>query len=155
MSECNSRATPRYMSIGKLSRKTGVSTDALRYYEREGLLPRPRRRVSGHRAYDEEAIEQVRFILRAKELGFNLDEIANLLNFSSDAKHGVANVKARASRRLAEIEEQIARLESVRARLASLVAVCPGHGPPERCPILSALRSEESVSPCSCKRAPE
>jgi hypothetical protein len=59
-------------------------------------------------------------------------------------------VKARASRRLAEIEAQIACLESIRARLASLVAACPGCGPLEDCPILSAIRAEDEVSACSC-----
>jgi MerR family copper efflux transcriptional regulator len=138
----------RRMSIGELARKTGVSADKLRYYEREGLLPRPPRRSSGYREYGEEAVGQVHFILRAKDLGFNLEEIADLLNLSADAESGVAGVKARASRRLAEIEKEIARLEGIRARLASLVAACPGCGPLEGCPILSAIRAEENPAPC-------
>jgi MerR family copper efflux transcriptional regulator len=153
MNERNNGAAFRPMSIGKLARMTGVSTDTLRYYEREGLLPRPLRGASGYREYDgEEAVRQVHFILRAKDLGFSLDEIADLLNLSVDAESGVAGVKARASRRLAEIEGQIARLEGIRARLASLVAACPGHGPLEGCPILSAIRAGESASACSCAR---
>ncbi|MDR2624909.1 MAG: heavy metal-responsive transcriptional regulator [Zoogloeaceae bacterium] len=140
----------RRMPIGELARKTGVSPDTLRYYEHEGLLPRPPRRASGYREYDEEAVGQVHFILRAKELGFSLEEIVDLLNLSSDAEYGVAGVKARASRRLGEIEKEIARLETIRARLASLVAACPGCGPLEGCPILSAIRAETAVSPCSC-----
>jgi MerR family copper efflux transcriptional regulator len=138
------------MSIGKLAQETGVSTDTLRYYEHEGLLPPPQRGASGYREYDGEAIGQVRFILRAKELGFSLEEIADLLNLSFDAESGVAGVKARASHRLAEIEKQIAHLEDIRARLARLVAACPGCGPLEACPILSAIRAEESAAPCSC-----
>jgi MerR family copper efflux transcriptional regulator len=145
----------RRMSIGELARKTGVSPDTLRYYEHEGLLPRPSRRASGYREYDEDAVGQVRFILRAKELGFCLEEIVDLLNFSSDAEHGVAGMKARASRRLAEIEKEIARLETIRVRLASLVAACPGCGPLEDCPILSAIRAEENASSCSCAAAPQ
>jgi MerR family copper efflux transcriptional regulator len=140
------------MSIGELSAMTGVSPDTLRYYEREGLLPRPQRGASGYREYDEEAVGQVRFVLRAKELGFSLEEIVDLLNLSSDAEYGVAGVKARASRRLTEIEKEIARLEGIRARLASLVAACPGCGPLEGCPILSAIRAEGNVLSCSCAR---
>jgi MerR family copper efflux transcriptional regulator len=140
------------MSIGDLARKTGVSTDTLRYYEHKGLLPRPSRCASGYREYGEEAVGQVRFVLRAKELGFSLEEIVDLLNLSSDAEYGVAGVKARASRRLAEIEREIARLESIRARLASLVAACPGCGPLEGCPILLAIRAEDDASLCSCAR---
>jgi MerR family copper efflux transcriptional regulator len=143
------------MSIGELARKTGVSTDTLRYYEHEGLLPPPPRRASGYREYDEEALGQVRFVLRAKELGFSLEEIVDLLNLSSDAEYGVAGVKARASHRLAEIEKEMARLEGIRARLASLVAACPGCGPLEGCPILSAMRAETNVSSCSCAAAPK
>ncbi|MDR0736988.1 MAG: heavy metal-responsive transcriptional regulator [Zoogloeaceae bacterium] len=144
------RRPSRPISIGKLAGTTGVSTNALRYYEREGLLPRPRRGASGYREYDGNAVDRVHFILRAKELGFSLEEIVDLLNLSADAESGVAGVKARASRRLAEIEAQIARLEVIRARLASLVAACPGRGPLEGCPILSAIRAEEDASPCSC-----
>ena len=114
------------------------------------MLPRRRRGTSGYREYDGNAVDRVHFILRAKELGFSLEEIADLLNLSIDAESGVAGVKARASRRLAEIETQIAYLEGIRARLASLVAACPGHGPLECCPILSAIRAEEEASPCSC-----
>ncbi|MDR2789299.1 MAG: heavy metal-responsive transcriptional regulator [Candidatus Accumulibacter sp.] len=146
----------RPMSIGDLARKTGVSAVKLRYYEREGLLPHPRRGSSGYREYGAEAAGQVSFILRAKALGFSLEEIADLLNLSADAESGVAGVKARASRRLAEIEKQIAHLDGIRARLASLVSACPGHGPLECCPILSAIRDgggdDLSASLRSCAR---
>ncbi|MDR2365682.1 MAG: heavy metal-responsive transcriptional regulator [Zoogloeaceae bacterium] len=146
----------RPISIGILARTTGVPTSTLRYYEREGLLPRPLRGASGYREYDGgDAVRQVHFILRAKDLGFSLEEIADLLNLSADAESGVAGVKARASRRLAEIEGQIARLESIRARLASLVAACPGHGPLECCPILSAIRDGDSASACACAQTPQ
>lgn len=139
------------MSIGMLAKNTGVSVDALRYYEREGLLPRPYRRSSGYREYDVTAVTHVRFILRAKEFGFTLEEIADLLDLSADAEHGVEGVKARASQRLAEIERQIAHLDAIRARLARLVAACPGSGPPECCPILSDIRAdgEEAAKPAA------
>ncbi|MDR2093676.1 MAG: heavy metal-responsive transcriptional regulator [Azoarcus sp.] len=155
MSVLSDETFSRPMSIGELARKTGVSADKLRYYEREGLLPHPRRGSSGYREYGAEAAGQVYFILRAKDLGFSLEEIADLLRLSSDTESGIAGVKARASRRLAEIEGQIARLENIRARLASLVAACPGHGPLECCPILSAIRDGENAPTCSCAQTPK
>ncbi|MDR1935248.1 MAG: heavy metal-responsive transcriptional regulator [Candidatus Accumulibacter sp.] len=129
----------RRMSIGELARETGVTTETLRYYEHEGLLPRPQRSASGYREYDRNAIWQVLFILRTKELGFSLEEISDLLKLSDNAKCATE----RANRRLAEIEKQIAHLESIRARLARLVATCPdGCDPSECCPILSAIQPE-------------
>ncbi|THF65297.1 heavy metal-responsive transcriptional regulator [Pseudothauera rhizosphaerae] len=142
----NIRHATSHFTIGTLSRETGVPVDTLRFYEREGLLPAARRRSSGYREYDDEAVKRVRFILRAKELGFSLDEIADLLNFSADPEHGVQGVKARASARLAEIERQIAHLDTIRQRLTRLVAACPGSGSPECCPILADIRAEEQGS---------
>lgn len=134
-------------TIGGLSRETGVPVDTLRFYERERLLPSPRRLASGYRQYDRTAVERVRFILGAKGLGFTLDEIAELLDFSTDAERGVEGVKARASRRLAEIERQIGQLEVIRARLSRLVAACPGRGSPSCCPILSDIQNEAGANP--------
>ncbi|NMG36419.1 MerR family transcriptional regulator [Azoarcus sp. TTM-91] len=138
----NARPDTSRFTIGTLSKETGLPVDTLRYYEREGLLPQPPRRSSGYREYDRGAVKRVRFILRAKELGFSLDEIADLLNFSADQERGVEGVKERASRRLAETERQIAQLEAIRSRLAQLVAACPGSGSPACCPILSTIRDD-------------
>ena len=82
--------------IGAAAREAGVGVDTIRYYEREGLLPEPRRRPSGYRDYDAGPIGQLRFIRRAKELGFSLDDIRELLALSTDRNRGVAGVKARA-----------------------------------------------------------
>lgn len=146
----NARADISRFTIGTLSRETGLPVDTLRYYEREGLLPQPPRRASGYREYDWSAVKRVRFILRAKELGFSLDEIADLLSFSTDNEHGVEGVKERASSRLAEIERQIAQLEAIRSRLAQLVAACPGSGSPDCCPILHSINDEAPPASASC-----
>jgi MerR family copper efflux transcriptional regulator len=130
-------------TIGTIAKRVGVAIDTIRYYEREGLLPPPARRASGYRSYDEGALVQLRFIRRAKGLGFTLDEIRELLALSRDRQHGVKAVKRRAQQRLAAIEQRIAELQRVRDGLAQLVASCPGHGKPEECPILRALNNEE------------
>jgi len=130
------------LTIGTVAKRVGVNIDTIRYYEREGLLPEPQRRASGYRSYGEAAIVQLRFIRRAKTLGFTLDEIRELLALSHDRQLGVKAVKQRAKARLAAIEQRIAELQRVRDGLAQLVASCPGHGAPEQCPILRALGEE-------------
>ena len=131
------------LTIGAVAKRAGVAIDTIRYYEREGLLPEPTRRPSGYRSYGEGTVAQLRFIRRAKTLGFTLEEIRDLLALSADRQRGVKAVKQRAQQRLAEIEARIAELERVRAGLSELVEACPGHGAPEACPILRALGGEE------------
>lgn len=130
------------LTIGTVARRVGVNIDTIRYYEREGLLPEPQRRASGYRSYGEGTIAQLRFIRRAKALGFTLEEIRELLALSHDRQLGVKAVKQRAKLRLAGLETRIAELQRVRDGLAELVASCPGHGTPEQCPILRALGDE-------------
>jgi MerR family copper efflux transcriptional regulator len=131
------------LTIGAVAKRAGVAIDTIRYYEREGLLPQPLRRPSGYRSYGEDTVAQLRFIRRAKNLGFTLEEIRELLALSADRQRGVKAVKQRAQRRLAEIETRIEELQRVRAGLAQLIEACPGHGKPEQCPILRALDGED------------
>ena len=133
-----------HLTIGRVARAAGVAIDTIRYYEREGLLPEPERRLSGYRDYAPDAITRLRFIRRAKELGFTLGEIRELLALSADRERGVRGVRPRAETRLAEIERRIRELKRVQRGLKSLIDACPGHGAPERCPILTALSHEES-----------
>ena len=135
--------TPSPLTIGAVAKRAGVPIDTIRYYEREGLLPEAPRRASGYRSYGEDAVAQLRFIRRAKELGFTLEEIRGLLALSHDRQRGVKAVKQRAKARLAAIEARIAELQRIRDGLAELVAACPGHGAPEQCPILRALNDRE------------
>jgi len=137
-------ATPT-LTIGAVAKRVGVAIDTIRYYEREGLLPEPERRASGYRSYDEGAVRQLRFIRRAKDLGFTLEEIRDLLALSADRHRGVKAVKQRAEQRLAAIDARIAELTRVRDGLEQLVDACPGHGSPEQCPILRALVDEDAV----------
>src|SRR6185312_7994927 len=95
------------LTIGAVAKRVGVAIDTIRYYEREGLLPEPERRASGYRSYREGTIAQLRFIRRAKDLGFTLEEIRELLALSADRQRGVKAVKRRAQQRLAAIEQRI------------------------------------------------
>jgi MerR family copper efflux transcriptional regulator len=132
------------LTIGRIAQSAGVAIDTIRFYEREGLLPEPRRRPSGYREYDQGTVSRLRFIRRAKDLGFTLDEIRELLALSADRNDGVEGVRERATARLKAIDERIAELQRVRDGLSELVDACPGHGAPEDCPILKALAEPNS-----------
>ncbi|SFW16195.1 MULTISPECIES: heavy metal-responsive transcriptional regulator [Luteibacter] len=132
------------LTIGRVAQSAGVAIDTIRFYEREGLLPEPRRRPSGYREYDQGAVARLRFIRRAKDLGFTLEEIRDLLALSADRHGGVEGVRERAAARLRAIDARIAELQRVRDGLSELVEACPGHGAPEDCPILKALAEPEA-----------
>ena len=128
------------MTIGRLAKEPGVNIDTIRYYERNGLIPEPVRRASGYREYEVADVRRLRFIVRAKDLGFTLAEIAELLSLSAD--RDVGGVKRRAEQRLEQVEHKIEELQRVRRGLKTLVDACPGHGDLERCPIVAALSGE-------------
>lgn len=132
-----------HLGIGAIATRAGVGIDTIRYYEREGLLPAPRRRASGYRDYDPGAVARLRFIRRAKDLGFSLEEIRQLLALSGDRAQGVKGVKQRAEARLQAVEQRLRELKRVQKGLRQLIAACPGHGPLEQCPIISALSDME------------
>jgi MerR family copper efflux transcriptional regulator len=129
-------------TIGEVARRARVGVDTVRYYERNHLLPEAARRLSGYREYHVDDVRRLRFIRRAKELGFTLAEIRELLTLSSDRERGVRGVKARAEARVAEVERRIRELQQVRRGLRRLIDACPGHGALERCPILNTLGEE-------------
>lgn len=127
------------MQIGELAKRAGVAIDTVRYYEREGLLPKPLRQRSGYRRYEADDVLRLRFIRRAKALGFTLEEIAALLALSAGRTGDMAELKQAAELRLQALDTRIAELERVRAGLQQLVTACPGHGDLTTCPILAAL----------------
>jgi MerR family copper efflux transcriptional regulator len=129
-------------TIGEVARLARVGVDTVRYYERNHLLPEAARRLSGYREYHVDDVRRLRFIRRAKELGFTLAEIRELLTLSSDRERGVRGVKARAEARIAEVERRIRELQQVRRGLRRLIDACPGHGALESCPILNTLGEE-------------
>jgi len=131
------------LSIGQLAEQAGVAIDTVRYYERNDLLAPAGRLASGYRRYGATELKRLRFIRRAKALGFSLDDIRELLALSDE--RDVAEVKRAAQRKLADIEQRLAELERIRGGLQTLIAACPGHGRAEACPILNALTQEESA----------
>lgn len=131
------------MKIGELARRVGIPIDTVRYYERNGLLPPPARRASGYREYDDADIPRLRFVLRAKQLGFTLIEIRELLDLSDEHVGNVGNLKSAATAKLDEIEARIGQLTRIRDALRTMIHACPGHGPVTQCPIRAALLDDE------------
>ncbi len=131
------------MKIGEVARAAGLGIDTIRFYEREGLIEAPDRRPSGYRDYTSDAVVSLRFIKRAKELGFSLKEIAELLRLESHAGTTPADVRKRAEVKLVDLEQRIQALQRMRRSLRKLVDACPGKGPLTGCSILRALAPEE------------
>jgi Zn(II)-responsive transcriptional regulator len=129
-------------SIGQLAKRAGVAIDTVRYYERNQLLTPAARLQSGYRRYGDMELKRLRFIRRAKSLGFSLADIRELLSLSD--QRNVAKVKRAAEAKLADIEQRMAELERIGNGLRKLVAACPGHGRAEACPILNALNEEDT-----------
>ena len=128
------------MHIGRLAAQANVSVDTVRYYERAQLLPTPTRTTSGYRTYPAGTVERLQFIRRAKDLGFSLDEIRDLLALSDQRGTGVSEIREIAARRLADVETRLAELSRLRDGLKQLVDACPGHGDPGACPIVGAFK---------------
>jgi Cu(I)-responsive transcriptional regulator len=126
------------MLINEAADAAGVNVQTIRYYERRGLLPRPSRRASGYRDFSPEAVQVVRFIRRAQDLGFTLDEIAELLQLRSERHRDRVKIRAIAVRRLEQVHGKIAELKAMADALSHLIACCTAGGTLE-CPILEAL----------------
>ncbi|MHB1544023.1 MAG: MerR family transcriptional regulator [Gammaproteobacteria bacterium] len=133
------------LKIGEVAKRTGVRVDTIRYYERAGLLPEPARRPSGYRTYDAEAIRRLRFIRRAKALGFSLAEISELLTIST--RRDMQAVKNAARRKLSDLDQRIGKLTHIRDALGMLIEHCPGRGEAALCPILAALNDGADEGP--------
>ena len=135
------------LTIGKLANAAGVGIDTVRFYERAGLLNRPQRTASGYRLYAGSDVARLRFIRRAKALGFSLEEIGELLRLNDGGGRRAA-VRALAGQRLAEIEQRLGELSRMRDTLRHLIHRCRGDGPLASCPIIDAvLLGERSAGP--------
>src|SRR4051794_17305715 len=124
------------LMIGQVASQTGVGVETIRFYERQGLLAPPARRASGYRQYDEEVVTRIRFIRRAKDLGFSLSEIEALLNLRMGSEDACAETKRLILEKIEQIDEKIRDLQSVRNAFSDMVASCDEEGSGSECPIL-------------------
>jgi len=132
------------VNIGAASRASGVSARMIRHYEAIGLVPAPPRRDSGYRDYGEADIHRLRFIANARDLGFPLEEIADLLDLWSDAGRASGEVKRLALARADALHQKAKALEAMRETLLDLAAHCQGNTRPD-CPIIDRLAGEEEA----------
>jgi MerR family mercuric resistance operon transcriptional regulator len=126
------------MRIGTAAERAGVNVQTLRYYERRGLLQQTPRKVSGYREFPDEAVRIVRFVKRAQDLGFTLDEVAQLLRLRNDKGRDRARIRAVAEGRMQQIEQKITELQAMTKALSHLLHCCRT-GTSLECPIIEAL----------------
>jgi len=127
------------LTVSKLAKAAGVELSTIRYYERRGLVQPLTRRSSGYREYDGESVRRVRFIRHAQELGFTLDEVAELMALRLDVKGSCADVRRRAQRKVDDIGAKMISLNRMRSALEKLIESCSEEAPSSECPILEAI----------------
>lgn len=125
------------MNIGQAAERSGLPPKTIRYYEEIGLVA-PDRAENGYRDYDETDVHNLRFVQRARALGFSVEECRQLLALYQDRTRSSADVKALAREKLHEIDRKIAQMKELRATLVTLIDACHGDARPE-CPILDGL----------------
>lgn len=128
------------LTTSELARQGGINLESVRFYEKQGLLPKPPRTGLGYRVFQPESVRRVRFIKRAQELGFSLREIKELLALRSDSS--CADVRERADAKMNDIEQKIRDLQRMKKSLSRLLGKCPGRGPSSACPIMDCLEAE-------------
>lgn len=127
-------------TIGEASARSGVNIETIRFYERKGIVPKPRRSAAGRREYDNELIGKLRLVRRCRDLGFSLNDAATMVRLAVDGERSCEEVEQLACDNLRTVQRKIAELEELRAALSVLVAQC-GQGS-DRCPALIELLSD-------------
>jgi len=137
-------STPAFtFNIGEAARRSGVSAKMLRHYEGLGLLGTVARSESGYRVYGEREVNTLRFIRRARDLGFSMAEIAELLTLWQDRRRSSAQVKRIALKHIEDLDRRMAEMQAMRHSLHALTLCCPGDARPD-CPILEGLAASTS-----------
>lgn len=129
------------LTIGQLARRARVNRETVRYYERRRLLQRPSRSIAGYRVFPDAAIKRLRFIRRAKMLGFSLEEIKELLALRVGSIDTCDRVRERNLIKIADIDRKIEALRQIRTSLNSLVTACSRRRKTNECPILDSLEA--------------
>ena len=130
------------MNIGQAAKASGVSAKMIRYYEQTGLIPAADRKDSGYRDYSATDVHMLRFIRRARDLGFSVAEIGDLLNLWRDESRQSAEVKRLAQGHIDALERKIADMQDMAHTLTMLVNACQGDHRPH-CPILQRLETDQ------------
>ena len=142
------------LTRGQLAEVCGVGPETIRFYERRGLIPEAPRSSGGYRRYGQDALGRLIFIRRAKNLGFSLPEIQELLELQDHPRSDRQRVRQITKSKLQEIESKIADLARMQAILSDLAKQCSGHGPVSGCPIIEAIADGSSTKDFQVKKKP-
>lgn len=134
------------MRSGQVARDAGVNVETLRYYERRGILQTPQRRGSGYREYTHEAVEIIRFVKRAQELGFSLDEVETLLTLAAGGPESCDSARTLATQKLEELDAKLRSISAMQESLRRLVATCEMPRDERECPLLAALEHGDNAT---------
>lgn len=126
------------LKTGDVAERAGVNIHTVRYYEERDLLPPVPRSAAGHRQFDDEHLAHIRFVKRAQELGFTLEEIRELLSLRADPEAG-EEVREKTEAKIEEVEDKICDLQRIKEKLTDLAEACQEHGDPDDCLVLHAL----------------
>ena len=129
-------------AIGALARETGVKVPTIRFYESIGLMPKPQRTAGNRRLYGDDALRRLKFVRHARELGFEVSAIRELLGLADDPHRQCAQVDAIAREHLKDIDSRIERLQALRSEMGRMIAEC-GHGKVADCRILEVLGNHD------------
>ena len=127
------------LTIGHVAKLSGVGVEAIRYYEREGILQQPPRSAGTFREYPEDVIHRIHFIKRAQELGFSLNEVSEMLSLHVKGRGTCSRVKEKADLKLSQIEEKIADLKRIQKALLKVKEICERQTPTDKCPVLESF----------------
>ena len=139
----NKRLDYEVLTIGRLAKRAGVNLETVRYYERIGVMPEPRRTEGGHRVYDPEHLKRLGFIRRSRELGFSLGEIRSLLGLVDSGDYTCAEVRDMTLQHAADVHRKITDLRRLERSLKGMAAQCTGDTVPD-CPIIDVLWRDAS-----------
>lgn len=142
------------MRTSEVAAAAGVNVQTLRYYERRGLLPVPERSKSGYRAYDTQAVRTIRFVKRAQQLGFSLEQIDTLLTLAAGGPDGCDDATALATEKIAHLETKIAHLTAMRNSLRQLVETCDRSRDQRCCTLFDAVEITEQTGDDDHERPP-
>jgi Cu(I)-responsive transcriptional regulator len=132
------------MNIGQAAKASGVSAKMIRHYEQVGLFPEPKRTDAGYRQYGENEVHTLRFIRHARDLGFSIEQIGELLTLWHNRRRSSRQVKALAQAQIDRLERKLREIEVMKGTLEHLVHCCHGDDRPD-CPILASLADEAHV----------
>jgi Cu(I)-responsive transcriptional regulator len=134
------------MNIGQAAKASGVSAKMIRHYESVGLFPQPNRTEAGYRQYSAQQVHTLRFIRQARDLGFSIGQISELLGLWQNRRRPSRKVKALAEAHIQELEQKLQDIQAMKATLEHLVHCCHGDDRPD-CPILESLAADKPVAP--------